>query len=523
MTNAEKSALRHSSFGLDSSFWFRHSGLLLLSLFLLLLRLGSYHEPPEWDIGTYQAIAREMLNGERLYADAWDVKPPGVFVAYLVAQGLVGDGALPIYLLSVTCAIVTMWGICFAARRMAGAGMVAALFWVAMCFEPGTGANLPNTEVFINACVAWAMALWFGADDERFSWRRVVAIGLLFGVASLFKQVAIVILACIPMVDVFFTWLGRPARENVSGCAANSRAGCPSHVMCAIVGLSVVGLVWVGVMAYFAATGRAWLAWQTFFVAPRAYSGGMVNNLVASLTPGRMFSTHLLFAFPAMALTVVALITHARRRLLVGLLVGTHLAVALPGQFFPHYYQLWFVPLAIGAGWGAAALPRSIKRPRLAYAVVGLALVAMIAPQMAWYALDGRGWAKRKHGDFYLYAHDAFKDADRMLAPGETFYSWNDEAYGYAITARRPPATALWKMHTTTGPLAEWLTRRTLDELDRAKPRLVILYGENPQPAAHPILEWTRQHYDPLPGENRRHFPLFLYVRKESETADERR
>src|SRR5688572_27933509 len=115
MTNAEEPAFRHWSFWFRPSLRFRHSGLIALSLVLLFVRLRSYHEPPEWDIGTYQAIARELLNGERLYSDAWDVKPPGVFVAYAFVQGLVGDGALPIYLLSVTCAIVTMWGIFFAA------------------------------------------------------------------------------------------------------------------------------------------------------------------------------------------------------------------------------------------------------------------------------------------------------------------------------------------------------------------------------------------------------------------------
>ena len=45
--------------------------------------------------------------------------------------------------------------------------------------------------------------------------------------------------------------------------------------------------------------------------------------------------------------------------------IGTHLAVALPGQFFPHYHQYWFVPLSIGAGWGARGLWR-LERPRTA-------------------------------------------------------------------------------------------------------------------------------------------------------------
>jgi hypothetical protein len=458
--------------------------LVILSILICVARLRTYHEPPEWDVGTYQAIARELLSGEQLYADAWDIKPPGIFAAYASAQAVFGDGALPIYLLSVTCAIATMCGLYFAAGR----SIVAASFWVAMCFDPGTGANLPNTEVFINACVAWALALWLGA--HAISWRRAIAIGALFAVASLFKQVAIVI--------------------AISICIASLK-----DVRKLVAMASVIALVWGATFGYFAVTGRGWIAWQTLVVAPRAYSGGMLHNLAQSVLPSRMFPGYVVFAAPAAALTIVALVADARRRVLIALGIGAQLAIVLPGQFFPHYYQLWFVPLSLGAAWGAAALPKLIAKPRLARVVIALALIAMIAPQLPWYALDGREWARRQFGDFYLYAHDAFRDADRMLAPGETFYAWCDEPYGYAVARRRPPATALWKMHTTTGPLADWLTQRTLADLDRTKPKLIIVYGEDPQPAGHPILVWTKQHYDPLPDENRKHFPLFFYVRRE--------
>ena len=62
------------------------------------------------------------------------MKPPGVFVAYAIMQAVVGDGPMPIYLLSVTCAIATMWGVWHAAGRDV-TGLLAAAFWVAMCFD----------------------------------------------------------------------------------------------------------------------------------------------------------------------------------------------------------------------------------------------------------------------------------------------------------------------------------------------------------------------------------------------------
>jgi hypothetical protein len=252
-------------------------------------------------------------------------------------------------------------------------------------------------------------------------------------------------------------------------------------------------------------------------VAPRAYSGGMISNLLASLLPQRMWSANLLFALPTLALTLVGAVAAPARRwaLLGGLFVGVHLAVALPGQFFPHYYQLWFVPLSIGAGWGATMLIDVMHhRKPLAYALIVLALLAVIVPQANWYTLTGREWGRRKHGDFFIYAHDAFLAIDKQLPPGETFYTWSDEAYAYPLTHRRPPATALWKTHTTTGPLAAWLTQRTLDDLQKNPPAMIILYGNDPGPSDHPILEWTQQHYELMPDPRRRLFPLTVYARR---------
>ena len=88
--------------------------LAALSIFLLVARLPAYHEPVDWDVGTYSVIANELLHGERLYADVWDVKPPAIFVTYAFAQLIAGEGFLSVYLLSVIAAIVSTERVCSA-------------------------------------------------------------------------------------------------------------------------------------------------------------------------------------------------------------------------------------------------------------------------------------------------------------------------------------------------------------------------------------------------------------------------
>ncbi|MDQ3441680.1 MAG: glycosyltransferase family 39 protein [Planctomycetota bacterium] len=481
--------------------------LLALALFLLLARIPSYSEPIEWDLGMYTAIAGEMRHGERLYADAWDMKPPAIFATFAAMQSLAGDGFLSIYLLSVIAAIVTMLAV-YHAASVAGAtaGLWAAAFWAAMAFDPWTGGDRPNTEAFMNAAIAWAFALWVRTEGRR-AWGRWIGIALLFAVASMYKHVAVAPAVCMAVVEVVFPHAGEPRWRGMTRVALMAGVGF---------------LAWAALFAYFAATGRAWIFWQTMFVYPRAYSGSMIDNVLASWPAVRTMSRYMAFATPTIVLTLIAVLARTRaapRRawlLHAGLFVGTYFAVALPGSFLSHYFQLWFAPLAIGAGWGAAWLSRvvGLRSPRLATAAIVLALVVILYPQLTFLSLNGRERARRKYGDFFIYAHDAGRAADQLLLPGETFFTWSEETYVYPVAHRRPPATGLWREHMLTGPLAEWLTRRTLEDLQRDPPELYLHWGAPLElDADHPIPRWAREHYDPLPGWNRKHFPMYFYVR----------
>jgi hypothetical protein len=483
--------------------------LLALSLFLILARLPSYREPLEWDVGTYSIIAGEMLRGERLYADVWDMKPPAIFATFALAQLLAGDGFFAIYLLSVTAAVVTMLGV-YRAASVAGraAGLWAAAAWAAMCFEPRIEGTVPNTEVFINAAVAWAFALWVWARESppRGAWGRWIAVALLFALASMYKQVAAAPAVCMGLAELAFPPAGEPRRRVAARLAL----------------MTCVALAaWGAVIGYFAATDRAWLIWQTLVVAPRAYSGSMLTNVLGSFAIGKGFSPFLVFALPAVGLILVAIAmraTAAPRRawvLFAGLVAGTHLAVALPGAWQPHYHQLWFVPLSIGAGWGAAAFPAApgLRSRPLAVATTALAVFAIFYPQINWLTLTGEERARRKYRDFYMWANEAARDAGSLLEPGETFYTWSDEAYAYSVAHRRPPAIGLWKSHTISGPLADWLTRATIEDLDRHPPEMFLHWGDPIGPTNHPIYRWSRTRYAPLPV-GRRYFPMFLFYRK---------
>jgi len=483
----------------------RKTAVVLCGLAILLAaaRLRSYSEPKEWDIGTYSVIAHELLAGKHLYADIWDIKPPAIFVTFAAAQTIAGNDFAPVYLLSVLAAVVTMLGV-YKAASIAGieAGLWAALFWCLLCYEPNIGGNLPNTEVFINAAVAWAFALWLRASADRKRW---LLIGALFALGSLYKHVALAPAACLGAFDLL-----RPPPSTTR-----------RTVLVRLTTIAVViAAFWGAVFLYFAATGRVWIIWETLVIYPRAYAGSLAANLATSLAPSHLFNPILRFAMPTLIIALFGAILDRRHatpwRYLLALAIGTQLAVALPGGFADHYYQLWFVPLAIAAGWGAAAIVREIKSPRLARLALSLAAFTVALPQLPWYTLASNEWAFHKHSVFFRWSYDAMLDAGHMLQPNETFFSWSDEAWSYALLHRRPPGPMLWRQHAITGPLAGWLTQKTLANLQKNPPDLFISW-QSPEPPDNPIVLWAMQNYDALPDPHRAHFPLQFFVRHNSD------
>src|SRR5712691_6347835 len=53
------------------------------------------------DQGIYAAVADVMLRGGMPYRDAWDFKPPGIFVIYAATRAVLGSGQWAIRLVEV--------------------------------------------------------------------------------------------------------------------------------------------------------------------------------------------------------------------------------------------------------------------------------------------------------------------------------------------------------------------------------------------------------------------------------------
>ena len=469
--------------------------LVVLAALIAAERLHTYDEPLERDITTYAVIGHELLAGRRLYSDLWDHKPPAVHATFAAAEALVGYGAQEVYLVNVLAGVATLLGV-FAAARAGGCGrgmaLWAAAFWAVISGDARSWANQPNTEVFLNACLIWALAAMLAMRGDARDGARVVSAGCLFALASLYKPVAVAVAAPLALVHVAWPPGERPDRRRA---------------LLQAVALAVPGaLAWIGTLAWFGLSGRLGDFTAAVFAFNRFYAGDTVANLGHGLEPGELLGGALIGAVP-LAVAAVGLLAAARARrfgrtalLALAYAIGTFAAVALPGQFWPHYFQLWLPLVAVAGGLGIAALQEAAvpRRPWLGRAAAAALLAILVAQQAPSYGRSADAWSERKYGTRFVVWRERARAVDAVLAPGETFYEWGAETGLYFYSQRRPPTGVFYNYPLRFGPLVRALSARTVRDLAAHPPELVLIPLGEPAPMGHPVLDWIAQRYAPV-------------------------
>jgi len=444
------------------------AALLLAGLVaaVALMRLHTYHEPLDRDLTSYAVIAHELLQGRELYSDLWDHKPPAIHVTYALGELLAGYGRSGVYCINVLGAALTLLG------AYAAGGMWAAAYFAVVSGDLALQANQPNVELFLNAALVWSYALLKRS--------RPMSAGSLLGLAVLYKPNA--------LPAVLLLILAAP----LGSARARLKA------------LAVAAALPIGTVLYFASTGRAEALFSAVLEYNAAYGGGLLKNLARGLAPWNLLPRCIWMALPLAA----AALCGARERgwLAAAYAAGTYIAVAAPGRFYPHYYQLWLPPLALGA---AATLAE--HRPRARWALLGL-LVALQAP---WYRLDAETWSRRKYGPFNVEAERVAAALPSMLGEGEQV--WSGESGVYFASQRRPASGIVYDLPLREGPLVEDLTRRLASEWERRPPRVVVLLDRPPLDPALPLARALGADYQRQPADPR--FPSYALWRRKRPTS----
>jgi hypothetical protein len=434
--------------------------------------------PLERDEGEYAYIAQRLLAGEVPYRDAFDQKPPGVFLAYAGAFALLGQSIEAIHLLMYAWTAVTALALFGCVRRLAGAlaGCFAVLVFAIASADPRLTANAANTEIFMLLPMVASVYCMLRALEAESGMRWWVLCGALAAAACWFKQVAAanaLYVAALPAAD------GLRRRPRFARAALLRAYG----------GLAVgAALVTVPGLLAFAAAG----AWDPFVDAvilhnlryaqsnTLAQGGQLLWRWLAWQAPGQ----GVFWALAAMGVLIPTLAGRRSWALLTGWLAASAAGVSIGLYFRPHYFiQALPALAALGGVVLGAAGAWLLARPRIAPAALGssaLTALAVAPPILANAAILGAGTPSAISRA--IYGVNPFPESleigkyiRRTSEPDDRVFIVGSEPQ-ILFYAGRPSATRYIFFYPLTGnyPGVRERQRQVAAEVEAARPLYVV-------------------------------------------------
>jgi 4-amino-4-deoxy-L-arabinose transferase-like glycosyltransferase len=494
--------------GMDRRAWIV---LLLLSAMVTTARVYTASEPLERDIAVYAVVAHEVLQGKSFYTEIWDNKPPGIHTVCALAELAVGYGPEAIMWLNVVGSLAVLWAMFFAAggRGAWKVGCWAAAFWALLSGTVSLQANQPNTELFINLMLVVAFGLAARLTPDRRSISLCIGIGFVLGLASLFKQVVAAWFLALG-VAYLIHYRNTPHFWRRMAAQAAFIAGTPAAM-------------WLLLFGYFGITDRGSDFIDTIFRYGAYYSGNPFQSALAGFRPRNLAPEYFRFAIPLLLVVIPTTIWGTVRRpdahsrpwfLLLGYIIACPMMIALPGRFFPHYFQLWLPVLALGLAWLVERCGSPMRRLS-----VGFVLLAFLG-SLAWndYRLSPEKISIRKYGRQFIEVRDLAEKIPLYVDEDETLYQWGIEPGYHFYANRRPASRHVWCEYLMRGPGWQKRLRETLEDLRANAPPLVIVDTRYcpPHPRSRPFFRWLQAEYESSPDLPRSRFARF-WIRRDRE------
>jgi hypothetical protein len=353
------------------------AGLIVAALVgFALIRAPFLSLPLERDEGEYAYIAQRMLAGDVPYRDAFDQKPPGVFVAYALAFTLLAESIEGIHLflwLWTAAAGATLFAL---VRALAGgvAGGFALLAFALASADPQLQGHAANTEnwMLLPLVLSAAACVRGWRRGNRLSW---LACGGFAALACWFKQVAVTD-ACLLAAGVLGDGiLGRPAPAARTALARGALFALGAALASA------------PALLYLAATGAlapfldAVFLHNLGYARASSWAEGLANLRVALARQGPSFAAVWALALAGWLLPgrVAGPVRHA----LAAWWLASFAGAAIGLHFRPHYFLQTVPALCALAGIGAAGLAERLGARRArppGWSVAAIAALVAVLP-----------------------------------------------------------------------------------------------------------------------------------------------
>jgi len=427
-------------------------------IFLMALAWAALVRAPFFDLASgddvfFAQIADQWLHGRLPYVGAFDVKPPGVFIALLGPVFLGGNNPLVLHAVSILGDAAAMLGLYRLAILM---GDRRIGLWACALYPAFSAWTVDNVAyAVLEPLQIWAVAAVLTSQGRRLGW--IALAGLASGCACMIKQ------PCAFETIALFGWLLR------EGLRAGRRV---RSALCFGVCATIPGLA---VCAYFAGAHALPALIQQTIVLALARAGNGPEGLGLADTLMRLVHMQRYLLAPLALAAVAAL---RRRQIMARLpqarldLLGLWFAAALVGVFlqrasYSGYLACELPPLLLLSGAALALLLE--RRPvRFRWAIFAGAVVAASA---ASYAAANPASAYRDD----LPALHAAARAIQLRRPGagDRLLVLNRGLWLYGLTGLTPPTPYFHPMHLTCDFPGVGLAQ--LSQTLNARPRFLVV------------------------------------------------
>ncbi len=477
-------------------------GWLVAALIFVFFRaLPNLSYPMGRDQGTYGVIGQGLLNGQHLYLNLWDNKPPGIFAIFAVLVRVFGHVPWSVGVVEIVWLLLISYCIFRFAERYVGATGAAISVIVNATWHSNLGyINAAQPECFLMLAIFLGYFLVL-ANGPRPLMRHFAA-GLLMGAAFWIKYNALAffpLIALIPYID----W------DQLDQSPRKLRLNIPLRLWFQRTSVLLAGfLATVAiVIGYFRATG-AWAAMKEvqFQVLPRYaaiavqriphYWALPIGSTLARLGIWTLFAT-------------VASVLIAEKRgfsrflpVLAGAAMG-YVVTASQLRFPPYAFETSFPFFAMVWGYLLSCLygilRNSLRSPErqsklaataAAIVVVGILLAYPVRSEVKIVRQRYRDLAAWRQNPEQFYAHYAgvqfniehfpgkfgvIEALQKSLQPGDGVFVWGTDPLIYFLTNRQPPTRFVSNL-ALVSPWAPPAWRAELvDDLKRSRPTYIVV------------------------------------------------
>lgn len=357
--------------------------LLSVAAVALLVRCVAIAEPLGIDQSLWASAVRGLARGQRLYADVWEQRPPGIYWIYLTGFRTFGWTTATVAWLDVLAAASAAALLFDIGRRLEGprtgalaACLYAVLTMPAWLYRYGGFLERSVCETFI--AVAVALSAWWGVRfAERPTAVRAGFVGLCAGAAVVLKPNAgLYFPAVVAWVAAYAPRIPHARREALVRSVTSALAGAAL--------IPVLAVVWLWQAGVLHEAKVAVVDFNRFYVAEGFSAGTYVLDFSKAIWLRIKTDPLWLGGSVASVFAIWRLVRTRRLPPVAGLAIlwggaATFVIVVNGARLFNSYFIQAFPPLALLLAWFLSSGARGGRLRRLAVAATILLMTAIAA------------------------------------------------------------------------------------------------------------------------------------------------